>query len=69
MEVKLLKLWINRHGKEFKNGSVIDFGREKALKMVAEGVAVLVDVPTDDKTEEAESDTCPESDGNELDIY
>jgi phosphopantetheine adenylyltransferase len=43
MELKLLKPWQNRHGKEFKNGAVIDFGREKALKMIAEGVAVVID--------------------------
>jgi hypothetical protein len=71
MEVKLLKLWMNRHGKEFKNGAVIDFGRDKALKMIEEGVAVLVDVKkTDNEKQDDESEILPDSDTEkELDIY
>jgi hypothetical protein len=71
MEVELIKAWKNRHGKEFKNGAVIDFGRDKALKMIEEGVAVLVDVKkTDNEKQDDESEILPDSDTEkELDIY
>jgi hypothetical protein len=71
MELELIKAWKNRHGKEFKNGAVIDFGRDKALKMIEEGVAVLVDVKkTDNEKQDDESEILPDSDTEkELDIY
>ena len=71
MELELIKAWKNRQGKEFKNGAVIDFGRDKALKMIEEGVAVLVDVKkTDNEKQDDESEILPDSDTEkELDIY
>ena len=71
MELELIKAWKNRHGKEFKNGAVIDFGRDKALKMIEEGVAVLVDVKkTDNEKQDDESEILPDSDTEKkLDIY
>ena len=58
MELELKKTWVNRHGKEFKIGTVIHFGRETGLKLIAEGVAV-VKIKEEETASETEEEPAP----------